>query len=583
MEACHERAGKTVYERRLIVRSVKKLKGRTKTAQTLTNRYGSGYDHRRMPAYLFGGTLDLSLSLKRAVSLFPDREAIVDGDKRFTYAMFSHRVAALGHWFRGFGLKKGDVAAILAPNCHEYMEAYYAAAVTGIVLNPLNHRLSVAEIRSILDDSGAHILLVHTDFIKVMWELAQDGPLFKRVIWFGPARRPELPVPSFDYEELLSNSPGKALPDVTLDTNDLAQLYYTSGTTGRAKGVMLTHGNATFNALGAVAEFGLNDGDVWGHVAPIFHLVDAWALFAVTWVGGKHVFVPYFKPNDVLRAFKKEKVTLTALVPTMVNLLLQETSVHSPEGLALRLIMTAGSPMAPETVKRIVTEYSCDYMQFYGMTETSPFLTISKPTAALAKLPAEQLLKVKSRTGRAFIGVEVKVVRSDGSDVEKNDEEVGEVIARGPVVTKGYWKQPEVTAETIRNGWIYTGDLAVIDQHGYINVVDRKKDMIITGGENVYSTEVEYVLYEHPAVLECAVFGIPDNDWGELVTAVVVLRAGYTPTESDLITFVRERLAHYKAPRSFEFVAELPKTGSGKIYKRGLREQHWRNLERQVN
>jgi acyl-CoA synthetase (AMP-forming)/AMP-acid ligase II len=197
--------------------------------------------------------------------------------------------------------------------------------------------------------------------------------------------------------------------------------------------------------------------------------------------------------------------------------------------------------------------------------------------------PSEQLLQIQSRTGRPFIGVEVRVVRPDGTEVERNDKEVGEIVARGPVVTPGYWRQPEITAETIRDGWFHTGDLAVIDGDGFINIVDRKKDMIITGGENVYSTEVEYALHEHPAVLECAVFGIPDPDWGELVKAAVVLRAGYSPTESDLIQFVRERLAHYKSPRSVEFLHELPKTGSGKISKRTLREEYWRDRERQVN
>lgn len=528
--------------------------------------------------------MDLSLSLKRAISLWPKQEAIVDGHKRFTYERFGHRVAALAHWLRGFGIKKGTVIAILSPNCHEFMEAYYACAVSGIVLNPLNHRLAVNELGTILEDSEAQILLCHTDFAKVVWELAQDSPSFKRIIWFGPARRPELPVSSFDYEELLTNAPGKVLPDVELDSDDLAQLYYTSGTTGKAKGVMLTHGNTTFNALGAACELQMTDADTWAHVAPIFHLADAWSLFSLTWVGGKHVFVPYFKAGEVMRVLKKEKVTMTTMVPTMVTALLQEMSLHGHKGdFSLRMVLTAGAPIAPEMVRRIVSEFHCDYTQFYGMTETSPFLTVSTVKANLRNLPEEQLLEIKSKTGRPFMGVEVKVVREDGVEVERNNEEVGEIVARGPVVFKGYWKQPEATAAAVRNGWIHTGDLAVIDSEGYINIVDREKDMIITGGENVYSTEVEYVLYEHPAVLECAVFGTPDPDWGELVTAAIVIRAGYTPTDSDMIHFVKERLAGYKTPRLIVFVAELPKTGSGKIFKRGLREQYWRDRERQVN
>lgn len=527
--------------------------------------------------------MNLSLSLRRAISLWPSQEAVVDGPKRFTYKQFGERVAGIANSLGRFGIKKGQVVAIIAPNCHEYMEAYYATAVSGIVLNPLNYRLSTAEIRGILEDSDARILFAHTDFANVVRELCLEQPKFKRVIWFGNSGKTEIPVESVEYEELILNTASKSLPDVALDASDLAQLYYTSGTTGDAKGVMLTHGNTTFNALGALAEFELSDSDVWGHIAPMFHLVDAWSLFAITWVGGKHVFVPYFKAPEVVRALQAENITITALVPTMVNLLLQEHSVQDKPKYALRLVLTAGSPMAPDTVRRVVTELHCDYLQFYGMTETSPFLTISKPKANAASYTADQLLEIKSKTGRAFIGVEVKVVRDDGSEVTRNDKEVGEIIARGPVVTAGYWNKPALTAETIRDGWIHTGDLAVIDEDGYINIVDRRKDMIITGGENVFSTEVEYTLYEHPAVLECAVFGTPDKDWGEVVRAVVVVRAGYSPTESDLIMFVKERLAHYKAPRAVEFLSELPKTGSGKIFKRGLRERYWRDLQRQVN
>ena len=527
--------------------------------------------------------MDLSLSLKRAVSLWPRKTAMIDGDKRFTYEQLGRRVAAMAHWLRGFGLKRGEVVAILAPNCHEFMEIYYAAACTGIVLNPINYRLSASEIKTILKDSDANILIAHTDFTKIVRELAQDGPDFKRVIWFGPNRRPDLKLPSFDYEDLLTNAPGRVLPSHTFKSEELAQLYYTSGTTGKAKGVMITHGNATSNALGAIAELGITDKDIWAHVAPIFHLADAWSIFAVTWAGGTHVFVPYFKPPEVTKVFEKEHVTITVLVPTMVQALLHQVSLNGGGNFDLRLILTAGSPIAPEMVKNIVATFKCDYLQFYGMTETSPFLTISKPMAHMSDYPPEKLLQIKSKTGRAFIGVEVKVVRTDGTEIERNNLEVGEIIAKGPVVSPGYWKQPETTAETIRDGWIYTGDLAVIDEEGYINIVDRQKDMIITGGENVYSTEVEYALYEHPAVLECAVFGVPDPDWGELVKCVVVIRAGYSPTESDLILFVKERLAHYKAPRSIDFVPELPKTGSGKIYKRGLREQYWKDRERQVN
>jgi len=257
----------------------------------------------------------------------------------------------------------------------------------------------------------------------------------------------------------------------------------------------------------------------------------------------------------------------------MVNSLLHHKDVAKYSFKNLRLMMTAGSPIAPELVRKIVDVFGCDYRQFYGMTETSPFLTISTPKAHHRDLKQDELLALKSRTGRSFLGVELKVVRDDGSEVEPNDKEIGEIVARGPSVTKGYWRQPEATAQTIRNGWLHTGDLAVIDKEGYINVVDRKKDMIITGGENVYSTEVEYVLHEHPSVLECAVFGQPDPDWGETVVAIVVLKPNQNTDAQTLIDFVKSKIAGYKAPKIIHFLPELPKTGSGKIFKRGLKEQ----------
>jgi acyl-CoA synthetase (AMP-forming)/AMP-acid ligase II len=279
----------------------------------------------------------------------------------------------------------------------------------------------------------------------------------------------------------------------------------------------------------------------------------------------------------------EEGITITALVPTMANQLLACPDLKKYDLSKLQMLMTAGSPIAPEQVKRIMNELDCDYCQFYGLTETSPFLTVGTIKNHLKNLPGDKLLELKARTGRAFISTEIKVVRDDGSEIDWNNKDVGEIVARGPNVTKGYWKQPETTALAIRNGWFHTGDLAVVDAEGYINIVDRSKDMIISGGENVYSTEVEYCLYEHPAVLECAVFGIPDDKWGELVKAVIVLKPGQSASSEEITVHVKERLAGYKTPRSVDIVSELPKTGSGKIFKKGLRDKYWTSSGRRVN
>jgi acyl-CoA synthetase (AMP-forming)/AMP-acid ligase II len=268
----------------------------------------------------------------------------------------------------------------------------------------------------------------------------------------------------------------------------------------------------------------------------------------------------------------------------MLNAALNDPTVGNFDFSALRLLITGGSPVAPETVKRAMRQFSCEYVQLYGMTETSPFLTLSVPKAEQLLLPEDKQVEIRSRTGRPYMGAEVRVVRADGSCVNKDNKEVGEIIARGPTITKGYWKQPEATAQALKDNWMHTGDLAVIDESGSINIVDRKKDMIITGGENVFSTEVEYALFEHEGVAECAVFGIPDERWGESVHAVVVRRPGFESlTEDQMIDFVKDRLAKYKAPRSVEFLSELPKTGSGKIYKKQLRDKYWTGRVKQVN
>jgi acyl-CoA synthetase (AMP-forming)/AMP-acid ligase II len=518
--------------------------------------------------------MSLSLSFHKALTLWPDREALVESQKRFTYRQFGQRVFRAIKLLTIRGVGKGDRVAILAPNGHQFMEAYYACALSGAVLVPINFRLAALEVSAILNDSEAMVLIAHTDFAGQVEAALASGTKVKSVFWTGSGACPELNLGSLRYEMELANQADGEPELPCLSEADLAQLYYTSGTTGNAKGVMLTHGNVSFHALSAVAELGLSDTDTWLHAAPMFHLADAWATFAMTWVGAKHVFVPYFRADYVLECLERERITVSNLVPTMLTALVSDQKAGDYDYSSLRMILSGGAPIAPETVRRIVARFDCDYTQTYGMTETSPYLTLSCLKSHLKQLPADQQLAIKSRTGRPFIAVELKVVREDGSPVKADDREVGEIIVKGPTVTAGYWRKPAVTAETIKNGWLHTGDLAVIDSEGYVNIVDRKKDMIITGGENVYSTEVEHVIYEHPAVLECAVFGVPSTQWGEAVTAAVVRRDQHEVTESELLTFVRSRLAAYKSPKQVYFVGELPKTGSGKIVKKALREMH---------
>jgi len=337
---------------------------------------------------------------------------------------------------------------------------------------------------------------------------------------------------------------------------------------------MLTHKNVKSHALGTIAELGLRERDHWFHVAPLFHLADAWATFAITWVGGKHVMLPRFEALEVLKSIEREKITLTNLIPTMINLMINHPRVHDFDYSSLRILLSGGAPIAPKVVSRAIDVFKCEYIQTYGMTETSPYLTLSKLKDHLRGLPPEKQLEFKSSTGREFINVALRVVDEHGNDVARDNRQVGEIIVKGDTVTPGYWNLPEETAQAIKEGWLYTGDLAVVNEEEYITIVDRKKDMIITGGENVYSTEVENILYTHPRVLEAAVVGVPDPHWGEIVKAYVVLKPGEKASGEEIIEFCKNSLAHYKAPKIVEFLDTLPKTGSGKVYKKGLRERH---------
>jgi acyl-CoA synthetase (AMP-forming)/AMP-acid ligase II len=267
----------------------------------------------------------------------------------------------------------------------------------------------------------------------------------------------------------------------------------------------------------------------------------------------------------------------------MLNLMVNHPDVGKYDYRSLRVLLSGGAPIAPEVVRKIVETFKCDYIQTYGMTETSPYLTLSILKGHLRKLSDEDQLRFKSKTGREFIGVALKVVDEQGKEIKKDEKEVGEIIVKGDIVTKGYWKLPEETAKSIKDGWLYTGDMAVMDEEGYVTIVDRKKDMILTGGENVYSTEVENVLYMHPAILECAVIGIPDQKWGEAVKGFVVLKSGQEATEQEIIQFCKERIAHYKAPKSIDFIGALPRTGSGKIHKKDLRDRYWEGYEKKVH
>ncbi|MHB8842940.1 MAG: long-chain-fatty-acid--CoA ligase [Candidatus Aquicultor sp.] len=527
-----------------------------------------------------GIPIHLAELLFKAVRGYPQKEAVRCHQGVFTYEQFSQRVYRLAHFLKDRGLGPGRQVAILHYNCHVFLESYFAAALIGAALVPLNYRLSSREIEYILNDSESDLIIVHSDFFPKIESVKNPKMTPSNILLVS---HPNLtPSQGLDYEAVLASSSAEPLPDWGPGVETTAQIYYTSGTTGRPKGVMLSHKNCYLHALGTIAELQLTDSDVWLHVAPLFHLADAWATWAVTWAGGTHVLVREFEPRAVLDTMVREKVTLTNMIPTMLNLLINHPDFLTLAFPHLRVLLSGGAPIAPEVVRRIMQGFGCDYIQTYGMTETSPFLTFSLLKGHLKTLPPEKQFQFKARTGRAFIGVSLKVVRENGQEVRPDDQEVGEIIVQGDTITQGYWKLPEETQKAIKNGWLYTGDLAVIDAEGYVNIVDRKKDMIVTGGENVYSTEVENVLYQIPQILETAVFGIPDEQWGEAVHAAIVLKEGQQASKEEIIHFCKENLARYKAPKSISFLAQLPRTGSGKLFKKGLRDPFWERYDKKV-
>jgi len=520
--------------------------------------------------------------LRKAIKFYPKKQAIVCGGKRWTYQEFYDRLNRLSRCLMRLGVGKADKVAVLHPNCHYFLEAYYGIMQIAAISVPINYRLSAQEIAFILQDSESKVLIVDPAFEEQVDSIRGDIQRVERILWTGE-RGVSKGSRDLDYEMALHETNSNPLPGRPITSDDIAQIYYTSGTTGRPKGVMLSHKNVYTHALGTIAEVHLTDRDVWIHVAPLFHLADAWATWAITWVGGTHILVREFEARAVLETMEREKVTVTNLIPTMLNLMVNHPDVGKYDYRNMRVLLSGGAPIAPEVVRKIAEIFKCDYIQTYGMTETSPYLTLSILKDHLKKLPEEDQLRFKSKTGREFIGVELKVVNDQGEEVRGDEKEVGEIIVKGDIVTKGYWKLPEETEKSIREGWLYTGDLAVIDEEGYVTIVDRKKDMILTGGENVYSTEVENILYTHPAILECAVIGVPDPKWGEAVKAIVVLKDGQKATGQEIIQYCKHRIAHYKAPKSIDFIDVLPKTGSGKIHKKGLRDKYWVGYEKKIH
>jgi len=507
--------------------------------------------------------------LRRASDLYPDKLAIVDGERRYSYRDFQARTNQLSRALVRLGIGKGDRVCILSPNSHFFLESFYGTSQIGAVLVPLNYRLVAADHEYILNHAGVKAVLVDWEYTPVVDEIRANLGTVEHWI---EARDEGDPAPGWTaWNDLLVDSSSDPVDPAPIDENDLVSINYTSGTTARPKGVMLTHRNCYLNAYNLIAHLGVGHEDVELWTLPMFHCNGWGGVYALTGMGGTHVVLRAVDARRIYELIEAEGVTFACMAPAVLRTILDYPGKSKHDIRQTPRFTVAGAPPPAAFIERLEEELGWQFIQIYGLTETAPLLTVSRPDHNTARDDWPR----RARAGVAGIGVEIELRDAAGRPVPRDGETPGEVCARSNVVFAGYWEQPEQTAEAIRDGWFHTGDLAVWDERGNVHIVDRKKDVIISGGENISSPEIEDALYQHPAVLECAVIGVPDEKWGETPVALIVLRSGETPSEQEMIDFCRQHLAHFKCPRRVEFVPELPRTATGKLQKFKLRERYW--------
>ncbi len=520
--------------------------------------------------------------LRYARQQFPDKTAVVCRDQRFTYAQFAERAGRLAGALKALGAAPGDRVAFLSSNCHRLLEAYYGVLEAGCVLLPLNVRVAPSELAYVLNDAGARFLFVENQFVRLVESFCQEVLSVENFISLDGTGEPNW-LARHNYEDLLATSAAIERIVDDIDENSVAEIFYTNGTASRPKGVMLTHRNVYLHGLSTLAGLQTSKStagepccdSVQLHTIPLFHANGWGAVHTITQVGGTHVMVQRFNPAEVFRLVQRERVSSMGMVPTMANALVNSPVRNKYDLSSLKYIMVGGAAASPALVREVEEKLGCACISGYGLTECSPVLAMSQMKPGV-NWEGEQRYAGQAKTGFAIPGVEIRVLDPRGSEVPHDGKTIGDVVARGDAIMLGYWNQPDATKAAFAGGWFHTGDVATVDEHRYVQIAGRSKDIIISGGENISALELEKAVAEHPAVREVAVVPAPDERWGEVPKAVVVLKPESHVTEEELLEFCRTRLARYKCPRAVEFRDTLPRDDAGKVLKDQLREPMWR-------
>lgn len=512
---------------------------------------------------------------RRAIKYYPQKIAVMDGDKEFSYKEFGERTDKLSTALHQAGIHEGDHVAVMLPNTHYMLECFYGICQLGAVMVPLNYRLTAEDLEYIIHHSDAKMLIVDEEFCGPIEKIVDK--LFLEQIVIVSVEGHHTTLKGVDYEDFLQQAPNTALPEVEIDENQLLTLNYTSGTTSKPKGVMLTHRGNYLNAANFLFHIGVKHDDVYLHTLPMFHANGWGGVWAITAAGATHVCLRKVDPPLILDLFENKNISLLCGAPTVVNMLVNDPKAKEMTIKTHPRMAIAGSPPAAALIHKAQEILGLEMIHVYGLTETSPFILYCEWKKEFDTKSVDEQASIKARQGIELVfNGETKVVRPDGEEVAWDGEELGEIVTRGNVVMDGYYKDPVRTAEAIKDGWFHTGDLAVTYPDGYIEIRDRAKDLIISGGENISSTEVEGVLYKHPDILEVAVIAVPDEKWGEVPMAIIVLQPNAIVTEGEIIEYCRANMAHFKAPKVIEFVDALPKTATGKLQKFRLRQMYWK-------